>query len=210
MYTIVYKGSQEVRFFRVWALLTRSKKHFCFVFGLTIVTKDLIDVSLSYFSHHGYDEKVTVALSFRRIRGSLRVDHFWSSPGASISRNLWGSNLTTRTFFSEISRNLFALFVHRRFCLQCLYVAIAHLMQFFSLFGVMPFRKWGNKRTVFWKKKAKKLIAVKSGLVGMKGLDRQPRRFIYPKDGGRFDAPKIHVFTHLLRKCFTGTSLLTF
>ena len=35
-------------------------------------------------------------------------------------------------------------------------------------------------------------------------LDRQPRRFIYPKDGGRFDAPKIHVFTHLLRKCFTG------
>ena len=76
MYTIVYKGSQEVRFFRVWALLTRSKKHFCFVFGLIIVTKDLIDVSLSYFSHHGYDEKVTVALSFRRIRGSLRVDHF--------------------------------------------------------------------------------------------------------------------------------------
>ena len=25
-------------------------------------------------------------------------------------------------------------------------------------------------------------------------VDRQPR-FIYPKDGGRFDAPKIHVFT---------------
>ena len=37
-------------------------------------------------------------------------------------------------------------------------------------------------------------------------LDQQPRRFIYPKDGGRFDAPKIHVFTHLLRKCFTGKS----
>ena len=36
--------------------------------------------------------------------------------------------------------------------------------------------------------------------------DRQPRRFIYPKDGGRFDAPKMHVFTHLLRKCFTGKS----
>ena len=35
-------------------------------------------------------------------------------------------------------------------------------------------------------------------------IDRQPRRFIYPKDGGRFDAPKIHVFAHLLRKCFTG------
>ena len=27
----------------------------------------------------------------------------------------------------------------------------------------------GNKRTVFWKKKEKKLIAAKSGLVGMKG-----------------------------------------
>ena len=37
-------------------------------------------------------------------------------------------------------------------------------------------------------------------------LDRQPRRFIYPKDGGRFDAPKMHVFTHLLRKCFAGKS----
>ena len=37
-------------------------------------------------------------------------------------------------------------------------------------------------------------------------LDRQPRRFIYPKDGGRFDALKMHVFTHLLRKCFTGKS----
>ena len=37
-------------------------------------------------------------------------------------------------------------------------------------------------------------------------IDRQPRRFIYPKDGGRFDAPKMHVFTHLLRKCFTGKS----
>ena len=37
-------------------------------------------------------------------------------------------------------------------------------------------------------------------------LDRQPRRFIYPKDGGRFDAPKMHVFTHLLRQCFTGKS----
>ena len=37
-------------------------------------------------------------------------------------------------------------------------------------------------------------------------VDRQPRRFIYPKDGGRFDAPKMHVFTHLLRKCFTGKS----
>ena len=37
-------------------------------------------------------------------------------------------------------------------------------------------------------------------------LDRQPRRFSYPKDGGRFDATKMHVFTHLLRKCFTGKS----
>ena len=37
-------------------------------------------------------------------------------------------------------------------------------------------------------------------------LDRQPRRFIYPKDGGRFDAPKMHVFTYLLRKFFTGKS----
>ena len=35
-------------------------------------------------------------------------------------------------------------------------------------------------------------------------LDRQPKRFIYPEDGGRFDAPKIHVFTQVLRKCFTG------
>ena len=29
-------------------------------------------------------------------------------------------------------------------------------------------------------------------------LERQPRRFVYPKDGGGFDAPKIHVFTQLL------------
>ena len=35
-------------------------------------------------------------------------------------------------------------------------------------------------------------------------LERQPRRLIYLKDDGRFDAPKIHVFTQLLRKCFTG------
>ena len=41
--------------------------------------------------------------------------------------------------------------------------------------------------------------------VGSRLIDRQPRRLIYLKDGGRFDAPKIHdVFTQLLRKCFTG------
>ena len=51
--------------------------------------------------------------------------------GASISWNLWGgSNSVTRTFFSGILRTLLALFVHCRFCLKCLYVAIAHLMQF--------------------------------------------------------------------------------
>ena len=38
----------------------------------------------------------------------------------------------------------------------------------------------------------------------IKDIDWQPRRFMYPKDSGRFDAPKIHLFTQLLRKCFTG------
>ena len=56
-------------------------------------------------------------------------------------KSLGGSNSVTRTFFSGILRTLLALFVHCRFCLKCLYVAIAHLMQFFFFFGVMPFRK---------------------------------------------------------------------
>ena len=49
--------------------------------------------------------------------------------------------------------------------MQCSYVAIVHLMQFFFS-SVEPFKKY-SKRTVFWKKK--KLIKAKCGLVGMKG-----------------------------------------
>ena len=56
-------------------------------------------------------------------------------------KSLGGSNSVTRTFFSGILRTMLALFVHCRFCLNCLYVAIAHLMQFCFFFGVMPFRK---------------------------------------------------------------------
>ena len=37
-----------------------------------------------------------------------------------------------------------------------------------------------------------------------KVINRQPRKFIYPKDGGRVDVPKMYVFTQLLRKSFTG------
>ena len=64
-----------------------------------------------------------------------------------------GVQLNNQNFFGEISRILFALFVHRRLCLQCSYVAIAHLMKFF-FFSVLS--RLGNKRTVFWKKKKKK------------------------------------------------------
>ena len=39
-------------------------------------------------------------------------------------------------------------------------------------------------------------------------LDWQPRWFIYLKDGERFDAIKMQVFSQLLRKCFTGSSKL--
>ena len=78
--------------------------------------------------------------------------------------------LITRTFFGEISRILFALFVHRRFCLHCLYFAMAHMMQFcfpavFFFFGGMPFRRWAYDIV----EKEKILIAAKSGLVAIKG-----------------------------------------
>ena len=53
---------------------------------------------------------------------------------------IFGVQLNNQNFFGEISRILFALFVHRRLYMQCSYVAIAHLMQFF-FFGVEPFRK---------------------------------------------------------------------
>ena len=88
--------------------------------------------------------------------------------GASICRNLWGFQLNNQNFFDKISRILFALlmFIHRRLCLQCSYFAIAHLMQF-CFFLVLS--RLGNKRTVFSKKKEKKLIAAKSGLVEIKG-----------------------------------------
>ena len=52
-----------------------------------------------------------------------------------------GVQLNNQNFFGEISRILFALFVHRRLCLQCWYVTLAHLMQFLFFFGVEPFRK---------------------------------------------------------------------
>ena len=55
--------------------------------------------------------------------------------------------LKNQNFFAEISRILFALFVHRRLYLRCSYVAIAHLMQFFFSFLVLC--RLGNKRMVF-------------------------------------------------------------
>ena len=81
---------------------------------------------------------------------------------------IFGVQLNNQNFFGEISQILFALFVHRRLCLQCSYVAIAHLMQF-CFFSVLC--RLGNKRTVFFnkKEKKKKLIAAKSALVGLKG-----------------------------------------
>ena len=86
---------------------------------------------------------------------------FWEiAAGASICQNLWGVQLNNQNFFDEISRILFALFVHRRLCLQCSYVAIAHLMQFF-FFSVLS--RLGNKRTVFWKKKEKNSSRPKVG-----------------------------------------------
>ena len=58
------------------------------------------------------------------------------------------SNLITRTFLGEISRILFALFVHYRFRLHCLCVAIAHLMQNFlrcNAVWEMSVRYFGKK-----------------------------------------------------------------
>ena len=91
---------------------------------------------------------------FCNKKPSLLTQNLAKQPGASICRNLWGVQLNNQNFFGEISRILFALFVHRRLCLQCSYVAIAHLKQFFFFFLVLS--RLGNKRTVFWKKKEKK------------------------------------------------------
>ena len=54
-----------------------------------------------------------------------------------------GVQLNNQNFFGKISRILFALLVIVDFvCIVRLYVAIAHLMQFFFFFfGVKPFRK---------------------------------------------------------------------
>ena len=65
------------------------------------------------------------------------------------------------------------------------------------VFQMLQKRNWNNFTTE-WRLR----LSINTMIL----LDRQPRRFIYPKDGGRFDAPKMHVFTHLLRKCFTGKS----
>ena len=54
--------------------------------------------------------------------------------GTSISPNLWGVQFNNESFFGKILRILFALFVHRRFCLRCSYVATAHMMQFFYFY----------------------------------------------------------------------------
>ena len=91
-------------------------------------------------------------------------------------KSLGGSNSVTRTFFRGILRTLLALFVHCRFFLKCLYVAIAHLMQFCFFFGVMPFRKLSVQ---YFGKGKKKLIATKSGLMGIKGYLEKYNRVKY-------------------------------
>ena len=79
----------------------------------------------------------------------LSVRDFVQRAGASISRNLWGVQLNNQNFFGKISRILFALLVIVDFvCIVRLYVAIAHLMQFFFF---LVLSRLENKRTEFWK-----------------------------------------------------------
>ena len=96
------------------------------------------------------------------------------------SKSSEGSNLITRAFFGKSLRILFALFVYRRFCLHCLYVAIAHMMPFyyFFCFYFSVVCSLGDERTIFWKKE-KILIAAKSRLVGIKGYLERYNRMKY-------------------------------
>ena len=93
------------------------------------------------------------SISKNSIMALIYNVHCWT--GASISRNLWGVQLNNQNFFGKISGILLALLVIVDFvCIDCLYVAIAHLMQFFFVFFLVLSRL-ENKRTVFWKRKNK-------------------------------------------------------